>query len=154
MKTSIKFVVLPLAGIVVAIVAIAAYVAATFDPNQYKPQIVQAVKDKTKRVLKLEGDIKLSLFPNIGATLGKISLSEFGSDREFAGIEDFRVSLKLLPLLSKEVVVDSIEVKEPAREPGALQGRQDQHRRPDRRRQARAGREKLRIAGQDRHRLT
>ncbi len=111
MNKIIKFVVLPLVGIVVVIVAIAAYVAATFDPNQYKPQIVQAVKDKTKRVLKLEGDIKLSLFPSIGATLGKISLSEFGNDKEFAGIEDFRVSLKLLPLLSKELVVDTIEIK-------------------------------------------
>lgn len=111
MNKIVKFVVLPLAGIVVIFVALAAYVTATFDPNQYKPQIVQAVKDKTKRVLKIEGDIKLSLFPNIGAALGKVSLSEFGNDKEFAGIEDIRVSLKLLPLLSKEIVVDMIEIK-------------------------------------------
>ena len=111
MNKIVKFVVLPLGGIVVIFVALAAYVSATFDPNQYKPQIVQAVKDKTKRILKIDGDIKLSLFPNVGATLGKISLSEFGNDKEFAGIEDFRVSLKLLPLLSKEIVVDMIEIK-------------------------------------------
>jgi AsmA protein len=111
MNKIVKFVVLPLVGIAVIVVAIAAYVAATFDPNQHKPQIVQAVKDKTKRVLKIDGDIKLTLFPNIGATLGKISLSEFESDKEFAGIEDFRVSLKLLPLLSKEIVVDTIEIR-------------------------------------------
>jgi AsmA protein len=111
MNKIVKFVVLPLASIVVIVAALAAYVAATFDPNHYKPQIVQAVKDKTKRVLKIEGDIKLSLFPSIGATLGKVSLSEFGSDKEFAGIEDFRVSLKLMPLLSKEIVVDTIEIK-------------------------------------------
>jgi len=111
MNKIVKFVVLPLVGIIVAVVALAAYVAATFDPNQYKPQIVQAVKDKTKRVLKIDGDIRLSLFPSIGAALGKVSLSEFGNDKEFAGIEDFRVSLKLLPLLSKEIVVDTIEIK-------------------------------------------
>jgi AsmA protein len=111
MNKIIKFVVLPLIAIVVVIVAIAAYVAATFDPNQYKSRIAQVVKDKTERLLKLEGDIKLSLFPSIGAKLGKISLSEFGSDKEFASIEDFSVSLKLLPLLSKQVIVDSIEVK-------------------------------------------
>lgn len=111
MNKIIRFVVLPLVVIVVLIAAIAAYVVATFDPSQYKPQIVQAVKDKTQRALKLEGDIKLSLIPSIGATLGKISLSEYGNDKEFAGIEDFRVSMKLLPLLSKEVIVDSIEVK-------------------------------------------
>ncbi len=111
MNKIVKFVVLPLAGIAVIVVAIGAYIVATFDPNQYKAQIVQAVKEKTKRTLKLDGDIKLSLFPSIGATLGKASLSEFGNDQEFAGVEDFRVSLKLMPLLSKELVVDTIEIK-------------------------------------------
>ncbi len=111
MAKIVKFVVLPLAGIIAVAVALAAYIAATFDPNQYKPQIVQAVKDKTGRTLKLDGDIKLSFFPDIGATLGKASLSERASDKEFAGVDDFRVALKLLPLLSKEVVIDAIEVK-------------------------------------------
>ena len=86
--------------------------AATFDPNQYKPQIVQEVKDRTGRTLKLDGDIKLSLFPSIGATLGKASLSERASDKEFAGVGNFRVALKLMPLLSKQVVVDTVEVKD------------------------------------------
>ena len=111
MNKIVKFVVLPLTGVIVIVVAIGAYVAATFDPNQYKAQIVQAVKEKTKRTLKLDGDIKLSLFPSIVAVLGKASLSEFRSDQEFAGVEDFRVSLKLMPLLSKELVVDTIEIK-------------------------------------------
>jgi AsmA protein len=111
MKKLVQFAAWTLVSIFVIVVAIAAYIAATFDPNQFKPQIVQAVKDKTNRILKLEGDIKLSLFPGIGATLGKISLSEFGNDREFAGIEDFRISLKLLPLLAKQLVVDTIEIK-------------------------------------------
>ncbi len=94
------------------IAALTAYVAATFDPNQYKPQIVQEVKDRTGRTLKLDGDIKLSLFPSIGATLGKASLSERASDKEFAGVGNFRVALKLMPLLSKQVVVDTVEVKD------------------------------------------
>ncbi len=111
MKKIVKFVVLPAAGLIVVLIAIAAYVAATFDPNQYKAQIIKLVKDKTKRTLKLDGDIKLSLFPSIGAVVGKASLSESGSEQEFAGVEDFRVSLKLMPLLSKEVIVDSIEIK-------------------------------------------
>ena len=109
MNKTIKFVVLGVAGIIAVLLAIAAYIAATFDPNQYKPQIVQAVKDKTGRTLKIDGDIKLSFFPDIGATVGRTSLSERASEREFAGAEDFHVALKLLPLLSKQVVVDAIE---------------------------------------------
>ena len=111
MKAIVKFVVLALAGIVLILAAVAAYVAATFDPNRYKPQIVQAVKDRTQRNLRLAGDIRLALFPRIGATLGKGSLSERGSDEEFAGVGDFRVALELVPLLSKQVVVETVEVR-------------------------------------------
>src|SRR4029079_8785968 len=110
MSKIVKFVVLPLTALIVVVVAIGAYIAATFDPNQYKAQIVQAVKDKTKRTLKLDGDIKLSLFPSIGATVAKASLSEYNSDQEFAGVDNLRVSLKVMPLLSKQFVVDALEV--------------------------------------------
>jgi AsmA protein len=88
-----------------------AYVAATFDPNQYKPRIVQAVKERTQRTLKLEGNIGLSFWPSIGAKIGKVSLSERASEREFAAVDELRVSLKLLPLLSREAVVDTVRVR-------------------------------------------
>lgn len=87
-----------------------AYVALTFDPNAYKPQIIKAVKDSKQRTLKLDGDIKLNFFPGIGASLGKISLSEFQSEQEFVSVESASVSLKLLPLLFKQLVVDEVAV--------------------------------------------
>ena len=111
MNKIVKFALLSLLGIIVVVAGLVAYIAATFDPNQYKPQIVQAVKDQTQRTIRIEGDIRLSLFPGIGATLGKVWLSERTSDQEFAGIEDFRIALKLLPLLSKQVVIDTVEIR-------------------------------------------
>jgi AsmA protein len=111
MNKLVKFVVLPVVVIVVVIAAVIAYVAATFDPNAYKPQIVQAVKDKYQRNLKLAGDIKLAFFPSIGAKVANVSLSERGSDREFAGADELQASVKLMPLLSKHVVVDEIAAK-------------------------------------------
>ena len=36
--------------------------AVTFNPNDYKPQIIQAVKDSRQRDLRLDSDIKLSFF--------------------------------------------------------------------------------------------
>lgn len=107
----LKYALIVLGGLIVLAGAVAAYVAATFDPNQFKPQIVQAVKEKTQRTLKLEGNVALSFWPNIGASLGKASLSERASDREFAAVDEARVSLKLMPLLSKQVVVDAVQVK-------------------------------------------
>jgi AsmA protein len=107
----LKYALFVLGGLVILIGAVLALVAATFDPNQYKPQIVQAVKERTQRTLKLEGDIGLSFWPSIGAKIGKVSLSERASDREFLSVEAVRVSLKLLPLLSREAVVDTVQVR-------------------------------------------
>ena len=86
------------------------YIALTFDPNAYKPQIIKAVKDNKQRTLKLDGDIKLNFFPGIGASLSKVSLSEFQSEQEFVSVESASVSLKLLPLLAKQIVVDEVAV--------------------------------------------
>jgi AsmA protein len=110
MNKILKYALLGLAAVAVIALAGVAYVAATFDPNDYKAQIIKAVKDSKQRDLRLDGDIKLSFFPNIGASLSKVSLSEFRSDKEFAAIEYARVSLALLPLLRKQVVVDEVAV--------------------------------------------
>ena len=107
----LKYVVIAFTALVVLVIGVIAYVSATFDPNQYKPQIVKAVKDKTDRTLKLDGDIKLSFWPSIGAKVGKASLSERGSDKPFAAVEEVRVAVKLMPLLSKQVIVDTVEVR-------------------------------------------
>lgn len=95
------------AGIAVLVIA---YVVITFNPNDYKPQIIQAVKDSKQRNLRLDGDIKLSFYPNIGANLSEVSLSEFQSEKEFAAIESARISLAFMPLLRKEVVVNEVAV--------------------------------------------
>ncbi len=95
---------------VLAVVAIAGLVlfAATFDANRYKPQLAALVKEKTGRTLTLEGDLRLTLFPKLGASLGRASLSERGGEEEFAAIESARASVALWPLLRREVVVDEV----------------------------------------------
>src|SRR5665647_1821980 len=110
MNKILKYGLLGVGAIVVVAVAGVAYVAATFNPNDYKGKIIQAVKESKQRNLRLDGDIKLSFYPNIGASLSKVSLSEFKSDKEFAAIESARVSLALMPLLHKQVVVDEVSV--------------------------------------------
>jgi len=107
----LKYALFALGGLIILIGAVLAYVAATFDPNQYKPSIVQAVKEKTQRTLTLEGDIRLAFWPSIGAKVGKVSLSERASEKEFAAVEEVRVFLKLMPLLSGKAAVDTIRIK-------------------------------------------
>ncbi|HXZ95805.1 MAG TPA: AsmA family protein [Burkholderiales bacterium] len=110
MNKILKEVLISLGALVVVLVALAVYITFAFDPNQYKPQIVQLVKDKTRRTLQL-GAIKLSFFPSIGVKLGAVSLSEYKSDKESVAVEGARVSVKLLPLFSEQVVVDEIELR-------------------------------------------
>ena len=110
MKKILKYIFVAVAGIVALAIAGAACLAATFNPNDYKPQAIQLVKDKLNRTLKINGDIKLTFYPAIGADLGGVTLSEQASDKEFAAIDKARVSLQFMPLLSRELVVSRVEV--------------------------------------------
>src|SRR6266481_7305316 len=103
-----KTLLLAAGGIVVLVVLVIAIVAATFDPNKYKPEIVAAVKDKTGRTLAIEGNLGLTFFPSMGIAVGRVSLSEPSSSRIFARVEQAKISLALWPLLSKRVVVDRV----------------------------------------------
>ncbi|MCK9201576.1 MAG: AsmA family protein [Gallionella sp.] len=110
MNKILKYTLIGTGSVVGVAVAGVAYLAATFDPNDYKDEIVKAVKDSKQRDLRIDGDITLSFFPNIGANLGKVSLSEFKSAEQFAAIESARVSLALMPLFSGKAVVDEVAV--------------------------------------------
>lgn len=95
--------------IALALIA-AGIIAATFNPNDYKPLVIKLVQEKKQRTLAIPGDIKLTFFPRLGADLGRVSLSEHGGSAEFASINNAKVSLALIPLLSKHVVVDRVVV--------------------------------------------
>lgn len=110
MNKYLKYVLWSVGAVLALGMAVMVYIAFTFDPNSYKPQIIQAVKDSKQRTLKLGGDIKLHFFPSIGVSLVKVSLSEFQSEQEFVSVESASVSLKLLPLLVKQIVVNEVAV--------------------------------------------
>jgi AsmA protein len=111
MGKTVKVVLVALGVIVVLFGAIIGYVVATFDPNQYKQYAVDAVRESTHRTLKLEGDIRLSVFPNLAMSVSRASLSEPNVDKTFLEAEIVRVSIRLLPLLSKRVEIVRVELK-------------------------------------------
>ena len=107
---ALKMAAFVLGGIVALLAALAAFLLATFDADKWKGEIGQLVQEKKGRSLKIEGELSLSLFPGVGLQLGRTTLSEHQSEQAFASLERARVSLRLLPLLSKQVVVDSVEI--------------------------------------------
>ena len=98
-------------GIIAALlIAAAIYIFLIFDPNKYKAEIATAVHKATGRELTIQGDLKLSLFPWLGVETGVMTLNnlpEFGR-QPFAKIDGAAIKVKLLPLLHKDMQVDTV----------------------------------------------
>jgi AsmA protein len=104
----VKIVLLALVALVLLMVVAVLSITYGFDANKYKPELIDSVKAKTGRTLTIDEPLRLSLFPKLAITIGKAQLSEQGGARNFAKVGEIRASLALLPLLSKQVVVDRV----------------------------------------------
>lgn len=107
---AIKLAGIILGVLVLLIVGAVALLLSMFDSARVKTELADAVQAKTQRTLKIDGELGLFFWPNVGIEVGKTSLSEFKSNAEFAAIDKARVSVAVLPLLSKQVVVEAIEL--------------------------------------------
>lgn len=99
--------------LVVLLVAAVVVLPLVVDPNDYKPQIVAAAKDKLGRDLVIEQDLGLSVFPWLGIETGGVRLGNAPgfAEQSFAEIDQLGVKVKLMPLLSQQVEVDTLVVK-------------------------------------------
>lgn len=80
-------------------------------PNDFKPQIVELVKNKTGRDLTIEGDLSMSWYPDLSIKTGKMSLNntpQFAAHPAIATLNEGTINVKLLPLLSKNIEVQGI----------------------------------------------
>lgn len=88
------------------------------NPNDYKTQISDQVKNYTGRELTLKGDIGWSFFPWLGIKLNDATISNAAnfSSQPFAHIKYIDIKIKFLPLLHKQIEVgtlllDGLDVK-------------------------------------------
>jgi AsmA protein len=94
-----------LAGLLVAVYLF-------FDPNDHKERIAAAVQQATGRELSLPGKLSLSVFPWIAIETGEASLGNppgFGAE-PFLTLKRAKLSVKLLPLLRKQLEIGRIEI--------------------------------------------
>lgn len=111
MSRMLKFAALAAAAFLLLLLAAGMVVRARVNPNDYKNDIVQLVKERHQRTLAIPGTISLTFWPRIGADLGRITLSERASSAEFAAIDRARVSVALVPLLLRQqVVIDRVDI--------------------------------------------
>lgn len=106
---AIKFLLFGIIGLVVLAVAGLGAAVMIVDGQFVKTRLERAMKDKN-RTLTIEGVPQLKLFPVAGIALGKTALSEAGSDKLFVSIESAEVAVRVMPLLSREVAIDTLKL--------------------------------------------
>jgi AsmA protein len=116
--------------LVVTVVAVAIFAVIVFvlifDPNDFKEEISEGVRESTGRELVIEGDLEFSLFPWLAIEVGRTQLGNAPGfdDTPFASFESARLSVRVMPLLlRREVVVgtaalDSLRVNLQVRKDG------------------------------------
>lgn len=104
-----------LIGAFVALFALAAIALSLFfEPNDFREEISNTVRNQTGRELTIEGDISLDVFPWLAVEVGKSSLGNapaFGSE-PMASFEKASFSVRLLPaILRQEVIVGAADIE-------------------------------------------
>jgi len=98
-------------GLLLIIVALGFALTHLFDPNDYKDEIRQLARDKANLELTLKGDIGWSLFPWLGLELTDATLASLSTpDQPFADLRLLGLSVRVLPLLRKEVQMSDIRI--------------------------------------------
>ncbi len=108
-----KFLKIVLGVVLVLVILVAAAVVVlpmVVDPDDYKERIVSEVKQRTGRDFAIEQPLKLSVFPWLGIETGGVVLGNapgFG-EQPFARVRRLGVRVKLLPLLGRNIEVDTL----------------------------------------------
>lgn len=107
-------VLIAIAAIVVVVIAGAAIFVATFDVNKYRGTIQAQLQQHLGRPVQL-GDMHLKLFPP-SITVQNLAIADdprFSTDAPFVKANELDVAVKLLPLLHKDVEIQSLNLQQP-----------------------------------------
>lgn len=113
MKRLKKWLFVLIAVIGIAGLALSIGLPLLFDEESIKQQVTEQVSARTGRELNIDGPLKFSVFPSVGLEVNDLNLSNasgFG-DAPFATVGQARVSVRLMPLLKRQLHADEILLK-------------------------------------------
>ena len=112
MKKALKITGIVIGVLILLLIALGLALPFLLNPNHFKPEIAQAVKDRTGRALNIEGDIKFSIFPWLGAQIGPMELANAPgfNGAPFAAINETDVHVHFWPLLHGEIQVGEVKL--------------------------------------------
>ncbi|MGE4407760.1 AsmA family protein [Pseudomonas sp.] len=111
MKSLGKILGLVILGLLLIVVAAGFALTHLFDPNDYKDEIRDLARSKAGLELNIGGDIGWSLFPWLGLELHETTLASVQTpDQPFADLRMLGLSVRVMPLLRREVQMSDITV--------------------------------------------
>lgn len=108
MAKLLKFLVILIVIVALLLGALTFYLLKVFDPNDYKAEIQQLVKEQTQLDLTIGGDLALSVFPWLGVAANQVAVN--AGQEELVSVQEAQVFAKLRPLLSGKLVVDGVKL--------------------------------------------
>ena len=103
-------------AVIVVLLVAAALAAPFFIPvDTYKGQLIAAVKQATGRDLTINGKVSLSIIPSLAVEAHDVAFSNppGAASKNMATLSALELRLKLLPLLSRRVVLDELVLVDP-----------------------------------------
>ena len=96
--------------LIIAVVVAVGVLLTTYDYNRIKPRLARMVQQATGRELHLGGDLelKLGLTPALEVSDAALANAPWGSQPEMLKVENLRLEVRLLPLLSRTVELTHI----------------------------------------------
>ncbi|HKJ95406.1 MAG TPA: AsmA family protein [Gammaproteobacteria bacterium] len=111
----LKWLLLGIGGLIALLALFVVVVLLVVDPNDYRGEIEHVVQQQTGRKLTIDGNIGLSFFPVFGLELGHTKVSDakgFG-DQPFVEVDDAKLSVSVMPLLSGDLELNTIILQRP-----------------------------------------
>lgn len=110
MNRVLKFIAVLLAAVVLLGVIVAALLPRFIDPNQFRDEITQLVYEQSGLKVSINGPIDWSIFPWVGLSLENVSV-DGTNNSQLAQLGSAGISVKLIPLLSKRIEMQTLELK-------------------------------------------
>ncbi|MDL2313931.1 AsmA family protein [Desulfovibrio sp. OttesenSCG-928-C14] len=113
MKKALKITIGIVLGLILLVGAGAAILTMVFDPNDYKNEISALVEKSTGFKAEFNGPLSLKILPRLAVGAEDVLIHGYGQAgaTPLAALKEARLNMALLPLLSKKVEVDSIELR-------------------------------------------
>ncbi|MFD1259250.1 AsmA family protein [Entomomonas asaccharolytica] len=108
---AIKYLSYFIIGLVVLVLLLFFGLILFFNPNNYKAEIQNLVKEKANMELKIDGDISWTFYPWLGISIQNTSAASVESpDKPFAQVKELDLSVKLLPLFKGQIQMNDVNI--------------------------------------------